>query len=299
MKKIILCLSLLLFITGCSSTGNPGTIIKKDNASIVQTKVAEIAAHNIAIKEQERIEKEKQEQLAKQQEEAKKQEEQKKQANTKNRTAVATNNNIIAIDPGHQAHGNSALEPIGPGATTQKAKVTTGATGVSSKVPESVTTLSVSMKLKSVLEARGYQIVMTRTSQNVNLSNKERADIANQAGAGAFIRLHCNSFDNSSATGALTMAPTASNPYCPTIVSSSTKLSKNVLNSLCATTGAKNRGVSYTDTMSGINWCQVPVTIVEMGFVSNPNEDILLNSDAYQNKMAEGIANGIDTYFGR
>lgn len=287
MKNKLLYICLLCLLVGCSTSKTTGTINYQNPTSIIEAKVAEIKARVLAAQqEQERIEKEKQEQLAKEQEQ-------------KKNVAIATNNNIIAIDPGHQAYGNSALEPIGPGATTQKAKVSTGATGISSNVPESVITLLVSMKLKIVLETRGYQVVMTRTSQNVDLSNKERADIANQAGAGAFIRLHCNSFDNSSVSGALTMAPTASNPYCSTIATASATLSKKVLNSLCTTTGAKNKGVSYSDTMSGINWCQVPVTIVEMGFLSNPNEDALLNDDSYQNKMAEGIANGIDSYFSR
>ena len=62
-------------------------------------------------------------------------------------------------------------------------------------------------------------------------------------------------------------------------------------------TGAKNRGVMYTDTMSGINWSKVPVTIVEMGFLSNPKEDKKMNrSVRYQNKMAKGMANGIDRF---
>lgn len=203
---------------------------------------------------------------------------------------------VIVIDPGHQTKGNSEKEPIGPGATETKAKVTGGATGVATGKTEYQLNLEVALKLKSALENKGYSVIMTRTENNVNISNSERAQIANNANAAAFIRIHANSIDDSSVKGALTMCQTSNNKYNGVIAEQSYKLSKAVLENFVAETGAVNKGVTRTDTMSGINWCTVPTTIVEMGFMSNQEEDKLMITEEYQNKMVNGMVNGIEQY---
>lgn len=205
---------------------------------------------------------------------------------------------VVCIDAGHQASGNSEKEPNGPGSSVMKAKVTTGATGCVTGARESQINLEVAIKLQKILTSRGYKVVMCRTSQNVNISNAQRAQIANDAQAAAFVRIHCDSSDSSSPTGTMTMAPSTSNRYCASIASQSQALSRAVLKNTCAMTGSKSRGVSITDTMTGLNWSQVPVTIIEMGFLSNPTEDRLLNDSSYQDKLALGIANGIGEYLG-
>ncbi len=204
---------------------------------------------------------------------------------------------LICIDPGHQTHANTGQEPIGPGADETKYKVTGGTSGCVTHVPEYKLVLKVGKKLRKELKARGYDVIMTRTKNDVNISNSERAAIANDAGADAFIRIHADSSESSSAVGAMTIAPAASNPYMSEKNrKKSGKLSRKVISAFCAATGAKSRGVWYTNTMSGINWAQVPVTIIEMGFMSNPTEDRLMETDDYQEKMVKGMADGIDDF---
>ena len=210
---------------------------------------------------------------------------------------AAFNGRIIAIDAGHQTKANPEKEPIGPGSSTMKAKVEAGGEGVSTGIPEYKLTLAVAFKVKRILEERGYQVVMIRESNDVNLSNAKRAEMANRSGASVLVRIHANSLDNATVHGTLSMCQTANNPYNGDLHSQSYSLSKKVTDSICAATGFKNRGVQETDTMSCINWSEIPVTHVEMGFMSNPEEDQKMAQDEYQQLIAGGVANGIDAYF--
>lgn len=204
----------------------------------------------------------------------------------------------VAIDAGHQLHGDSSTEPVGPGSSTKKAKVAGGATGVSTGVPEYKLTLDVAKKLRKKLLNRGYDVYMIRSKNDVNISNKKRAVKANKSGSDIYIRIHGDSSESSSVTGASALYPSKSNPYVSKLSKKSYKLSKTIIDNYCEVTGIKNRGCVVRDDLTGTNWSKIPVTLIEMGFMSNSAEDKKMQKKSFQNKMAEGMADGIDAYFG-
>ena len=203
---------------------------------------------------------------------------------------------LIAIDPGHQERGNFGQEPIGPGASEMKTKVAGGTKGTSTGVPEYQLTLDVSLKLRDILKDKGYRVLMIRETNDVDITNSERAKMANEADADVFVRIHANGSESSSANGAMTICQTSSNPYNSELFEKSRSLSQKVLDAYTEATGIRKERVWETDTMSGINWCTVPVTIIEVGYMTNPEEDEKMQEPDFQELMAEGIAEGIKEY---
>jgi len=213
-------------------------------------------------------------------------------------TAPEKKTYTVCIDAGHQRKGISEKEPNGPGSTVMKAKLSSGTQGVVTRIPEYQLNLDIALMLEQTLLAEGYKVVMIRRTNDCPLSNAERATVANESGADIFVRIHANGSDNREVHGMLCCAPTEKNPYLTAQnISESIRLSEIMVEKFCRITGANNRGIYSVDTMTGINWCQIPVTIVEMGYMSNPEEDQKMATQAYREQMVQGIVAGINAYF--
>lgn len=203
---------------------------------------------------------------------------------------------LVVIDPGHQQKANLNLEPIGPGATTQKYKVTDGTTGVVTKKREAVLVLEMAFVLKEKLEAKGMQVLMTRTSQDVDISNKERATFANDHKANLFLRLHADGSENPNQSGFAVLTPAEGSPYTKEIYAESLQISQTIVNKMRENQQVKVNGIKFRGDLSGFNWSKVPGVLLELGFMSNHEEDKKLSDPQYVNSLLQSVTDSVDEY---
>ena len=210
---------------------------------------------------------------------------------------------MVAIDASHQGADADLTEeePVGPGSETMIKGFSEGISGTATGLEENELNLEVATKLKDILEERGYEVFMTREDADTQLSEVERAELVNASDAQILISLHANGGDDSSERGACAQAPSYENPYITDtdLVKKSNALGDIVLQSYCDKTGLTDKGLYNIDSRAQINWSKIPVIVLEMGFMSNTEDDTYMAEDTNQQKMAEGIADGIDLYFGR
>lgn len=206
---------------------------------------------------------------------------------------TALNGKTIALDPGHQAHQNSSLEPVAPGSSTKKMKVTSGTQGAVTHIPEHELNLSVAFAMKARFEQCGANVVMTRTSADVNISNSERAKIANDAHADLCIHIHADGVDDKTVHGFMTLEPERKGNLSAEVVQRSTQVAQFVHTACLKATGAFDRGIIKRGDLTGCNWSEVPVIYIEVGCMTNPAEDELLQTAEYQKKIAQGTVEGV------
>lgn len=203
---------------------------------------------------------------------------------------------LVMLDPGHQRYGNNAPESVGPDTRETKPKVSSGTVGVRTKKPEYMLNLEVALLIKDELVRRGIEVAMTRESHEVDISNKQRADMANEAGAALAVRIHADGDSSPKTKGFSVLYPSASSAAVKPIAAESHEAADFILNHLKAATDTTGRGLSARSDLSGFNWSKVPVVLVELGFMTNPEEDELMSEAEYQKKLVLGIADGIDQF---
>lgn len=203
---------------------------------------------------------------------------------------------LVMLDPGHQRYGNNAPESVGPDTRETKPKVSSGTVGVRTKKSEYVLNLEVSLLIKDELVRRGIEVAMTRESHEVDISNKQRAEMANEAGAALAVRIHADGDSSPKTKGFSVLYPSASSAAVKPIAAESHEAAGFILEHMKAATESAGRGLSARSDLSGFNWSKVPVVLVELGFMTNPEEDELMSEAEYQKKLAQGIADGIEQF---
>jgi len=164
---------------------------------------------------------------------------------------------------------------------------------------EKTINLSIAIKLKAILEADGINVIMTRTDDNglydENASNKKvsdmkkRCQIINNSKADLAVSIHQNSFPDSDVSGAQVFYYTYS--------AEGKKLAGILQNSFKENVNNNNTRVEKANkTYYMLVNTKIPIVIAECGFLSNPEEDALLNTEEYQQSIAEALYNGIVTY---
>lgn len=202
----------------------------------------------------------------------------------------------ICIDAGHQSKANNAKEPVAPGSRTVKPKVSSGTQGIATKKPEYKLTLEVALKLEQALQ-KEYRVVMIRRTNNVDISNSERATRCNQVGADLTLRLHADGSNNLNIRGMSFLYPSGGSAAMKKIAPQSLEIAKVLSKAVLQETQATSRGLTPRSDLTGFNWSTVPVVLIEMGFMTNSKEDQKLSEATYQDKIVQGIKKGLDMYY--
>jgi N-acetylmuramoyl-L-alanine amidase len=208
-------------------------------------------------------------------------------------SAEAASAPVVVLDPGHDLRANLVTEPIGPGASTRKIKDGGGTRGVVSGLTEAELNLRVALRLRALLEHAGVRVVMTRTANSgPSMGNIARARIANRAGAGLFLRIHADGSTDPGSRGTHTLYPALRRGWTDDVYGASKRAAFTVQADLVRALSFPDRGIRERSDFTGFNWADVPVILVEMGFMTNRTDDQLLATTRYQQRAARGLCRG-------
>jgi N-acetylmuramoyl-L-alanine amidase len=199
---------------------------------------------------------------------------------------------LICLDPGHgtvPAIGRQR-EPIGPRSPITKIKDGGGAPG------ETEAVLAIARRTRALLLRRGYRVAMTRTGSTFRGGNIERARFCNRRGAALMLRIHADGSTDPSRRGASTLFPARRAGWTDDVYGRSRRAARAIQGSLVRATRARNLGLVERSDLTGFNWADVPVVLVETGFMTNPTEGRLLRTSSYQWRVARGLAAGVAAF---
>ncbi len=196
---------------------------------------------------------------------------------------------IVGINPGHQEKASSKKLPMAPGSSKTGNANNGGTRGIKTKTPEYMLTLEISFLLKDALENMGAKVVMTRETNDVNINNIERAQMLNKAGVDVALQIHLNASENKTQEGF--------SVYTRYNDTESQVIGKILLETACEISGAKMLKVNRSNNYMSLNWSETPALLLECGYLTNPDEDVKINSPVYQKLLAEGIAEGVKAYY--
>lgn len=298
MKKYWVCIFSIVILFSLTTCAKNTTENKKEETKALG-QVQNIEDEKVSItatgQEKENLKEENKEKVKPEENQKPKEENKEKpkpQEKNNSKEETVKNKKVIVIDPGHSSRGNNGQERQSPDSNVLKIKDPGGAQGIVSKTPEYAINMKVALKLKVLLEKDNYKVIMTKTQHNENPGNVDRAEVGNANKADLVIRIHCDSSDNQKVQGASMLVPGKAG-YGKDISDVSKKYGQTILESLVNECKMSNKGVVVRNDLTGFNWSKVPVVLVEMGFMSNPKEDQMLNDEAYQNKLAQGLFKGI------
>lgn len=200
---------------------------------------------------------------------------------------------VVVIDPGHDLRANAETEPIGPGSATRKIKDGGGTHGVVTGIREADLVLDVSLRLRALLRRAGVRVVMTRArTASTSMGNIARARIANRAGTALFLRVHADGHASRSVRGTHTIVPALRTGWTDDVYRPSRRAAGLVQTELVRALGFPDRGISERSDFTGFNWADVPVMLVELGFMTNPVEDLQLARGDIRQRAALGLCRG-------
>lgn len=206
--------------------------------------------------------------------------------------APSAGGHLVCLDPGHEDAPDFGQEPVAPGSAQTKDRVTSGCFGVTTKIPEYELNLENALLLEKILRQDGFGVALTRRNSHVRVSNVERAQFANASGADLAVRLHADWSPDASKRGISILVPDKKLSFA----AASTTCAEQLKTALTKAGFVVNSIIERPD-LSGFNWSKIPVVLVEVGFMSNSQEDVLMSRPSYRRKLMRAVANGIESYF--